>query len=599
MRNVFTAFIAAFTIVLGLLGIPQQAEASLTAGNAFASLKGNTTIDSGGVVHSQTRSIYSLGGGMTSFSGKRVTLLAADPPSFSAGCSGISWHFGGFSFISMDELRQLVEAVAQASLGIAVDLAMQTLCPQCYAVMSKLRDMANMMRNAAADACRVATNLGQMLANSIGLPDSKQTECSTGTSSSGRSEGFLNSIAGSLCRGMQSVNNYLDEQGKNILKFLEGDLGSGKTPPQEVLGKYFNVQYEMLSALGYQDGPVKDLLLNFMGMTIYYPEPVEDCSRAFKELRGDMAGSGSVGIAGGRSTKEIADTSDKTKSAAANTEATQTDKSLQVCHAPPRLTGVEAIGEKLVCGFNPASDIKKFAAKFKLNESDVAQSAIGAMCGLGGGGAISAYAGASAQANPSLYTCNSEGSARCLVPNEVKFENLIGGAQEGYTGLAWEIIDALYDGMINVKNDDPLSDSTKAILNGSGYPLYRLINLAAVYPGMAAELLNTYAATIAVQYAVDTLDRIARPGALSSLEVKGATPQFDQGELMAARANIANMFTEGEVYKDRTLKLMSSKRALIQSIVEINRALQSEVVSKGLSGNTGLAVSLKKQVEGD
>ncbi|WP_144267202.1 conjugal transfer protein TraH, partial [Comamonas thiooxydans] len=181
MRKAIIAFF--MTLASMTMFFTSAQAASPTASAIFSGIGGTTTIDQGGAIHSQTRSIYSLGGGMTSFQGKRVSLLAVDPPNFSAGCAGISWHFGGFSFISMDEIRQLIEAIAQASLGVAVDLAMQVLCPQCYAVMSKLREISNMMRNAAADACKVAKALGESAMNLMGIqtPDMSQQKCGVDT----------------------------------------------------------------------------------------------------------------------------------------------------------------------------------------------------------------------------------------------------------------------------------------------------------------------------------------------------------------------------------------------------------------------------------
>lgn len=592
-RTVLAAVLSAFLILFGAVGAVTPAHASLTAGKAFSNLKGTTTIDKGGSFHSQTRSIYSLGGGMATFPGKKVTFLAADPPSFSAGCSGISWHFGGFSFITMDELRQLVEAVSQASLGVAVDLAMQTLCPQCYAVMSKLRDMANMMRNAAADACRVATNMGQMLASSLGLPENKQTDCATGTSAEGKSDGFLNSIGGSLCQNMDKVTSYLTDNSEKILNFLNGDMSAGdKTPPKEVLDRYFNVQYEMLSALGYQDGPIKDMLLNFMGMTIYHPTPAASCSGVFSNLNTSYNSTTDQPT----DDKEISSATDESKSKEATSEASGTTKGLHVCHAPPRIEGVSYVGQALVCGFDRDKDVANFLANTEMAKEDLMDSALAQLCRLGKevNGDATGDLG-----NIVMYTCKGSETARCTEVKEAKFADVMGVGNDNdkrYTGLAWEVADALYNGVNAVKKNTTLPDNTIAILNGSGYPLYRLINLAAVYPAMATSLIDTYAAVIATQYVIDTLDALARPGSLSSLDVNGINPNIQVSDLMAARASIIDMFSTGGQFKDRTLTLLSQKQALVASIVEINRALQSEVISKGLAGNANLAVSLKNQV---
>lgn len=79
--------LAAFCLFLStaLLTVQTAQAANAAAADIFNSIGGTTTIDRGGAVHSQARSIYSLGGGMVSFQGKKVSLLSADAPSFSAG----------------------------------------------------------------------------------------------------------------------------------------------------------------------------------------------------------------------------------------------------------------------------------------------------------------------------------------------------------------------------------------------------------------------------------------------------------------------------------------------------------------------------------
>src|SRR5690606_33713594 len=118
-----------------------------------------------------------------------------------------------------------------------------------------------------------------------------------------------------------------------------------------------------------------------------------------------------------------------------------------------------------------------------------------------------------------------------------------------------------------------------------GYPLYRLINLAAVYPGMTTELLQTYSAAIAVQYTIDTLDKVARPGALPTIDLRNTTVGLDRAEVRETRSALMNMFRDGQEFRDRTMKQLNEKRALVESIVQINRALQADVISQGLVGN--------------
>lgn len=607
-------FMTACLIITTLFSAMNGAYAgSVTAENIFSSLGGTTTIDQGGAIHSQTRSIYSLGGGMTTFKGKRVSLLAADPPSFSAGCAGISWHFGGFSFISVDEIRQMVEAIAQASLGVAVDLAMQTLCPQCYAVMSKLRDIANMMRNAAADSCKVAKHFGAMLQEKgVFSSDKRITDCSQVSADAGKVDSFMGALT-SPCSLINKAETELTTIGNDVLNFLgAGNNGVAKTPPKDIVDASGNMTYEALDALGYKDGFVKNVLLSYTGMAIIDPVPGKDCKAAFQNLFGSssvnsQASADVLSIIGSEppttviTTSATGPTPADAKDVAAKTEAGQATKSSVVCYAPPLLTGVQEMATKMICGYYPQADMVTFSNRYKLSPDKLAATSLGAMCRstkLNSGGVPGTLSIATKDSeDPWIYDCKAEATSRCVRPQLVRMSTAVYGTTPSgdYTGLAWMILDALYAGVRAVAEDKPLPATTVAILNGSGYPLYRLINMAAVYPGMADELLQAYGAIIATHYAIDTIEKISKPGILPTISLKAGKGGLPRQEVTQIREHIMNILNEAGPMRDQVLKRLSEKRALVDTIVEVNRALQAEVISQGLGGNADLAVSIKRQ----
>lgn len=610
MRNTFFTLLFSFIAVFGSVG---SANASVTAGNIFATIGGTTTVDRGGAIHSQARSIYSLGGGMTSFQGKKVTLMAVDPPSFSAGCTGISWHFGGFAFISVDEIRQMVEAISQASLGIAIDLAMQTLCPQCYAVMSKLRDIANAMRNAAADACSVAKNFGAMLQKSgIFTANNTQTSCAQIEAGEGKSDGILNSFTTGACKLLNGAESAMKEYGGKIESFLTGgNAGAGKTPTKDQIDRIGNISYETMDALGFADGFVKDMLLSYTGMVIVTPEGNTDCRTSFRNLVGSAKDVGAtqdevdaiLATADARTLTPTSSTNvtpDDATTTPAKTEPGGSATGKQICYAPPLITGLKAIAMSLICGFDPASDMKTFSTRFNLKDEELADSSLGAMCNsamIKSEGAILREERLQDTVNMWMYRCDAISTARCLNPKMQRMTAAMntGPSSGQYTGLAWMILDSLYQGVVSVANNEPLPARTVAILNGSGYPLYRLINIAAVYPGMAGELIHAYGAVIATHYALDTLTHVASPGAIPNIGLQGGKA-IELSELNRVRSDIMNMMTETGPMRERVLKRLSEKRVLIDTIIQINKALQAEVMSSGLAGNANLAVSLKRQM---
>ena len=614
MRKVIQAF--CLFLCTALVTVQTAQAANPSAADIFKTIGGTTTIDRGGAIHSQARSIYSLGGGMTTFEGKRVSLLAADPPSFSAGCNGISWHFGGFSFISLDEIRQLVEAVAQASLGIAVDLAMQTLCPQCYAVMAKLRDISNLMRNAAADACNIAKNMGQMLVDKgVFSATGRASKCSEVKGQEGKTNGYLESWAGSACRLLSDAETALNTEGKKVMDFLNyGNPGKGKAPDKDTIDLSGNVTYKGLTALGYQDGPIKDLMLSILGMTVVYPESGADCTQAFaglsatpantvadtKNLSSEKATAANNLLANGSKDKVVPTTTDKR----ATTGDAVTNKSTApaggatggptVCHAPPLISGVQEVGRVLLCGTNPSVEGSHFAGKFMIADSwdavaaynALKQTSLGAMCLVERN---------EESTNPQVYTCRANETGECRAPKMVSMKEMLKATPEGaYTGLAWMVGDALYSGFQAVRDNEPLPDNTKRILNGSGWPLYRLLNMAAVYPAMAGELVNAYSSAIAAQYAMDSLDKLVRIGAqpgISMKSINGLRPE----DVTSIREHIMEQIRQGNQTKTMVLDRLAEKRQLVEVIMQVNKTLQAEVIGQGLGGNTSLAVSIKRQ----
>jgi hypothetical protein len=598
MRKVIVAF---FIFLLSAMAAEQPALASNpTASDIFGAIGGTTTIDQGGAIHSQARSIYSLGGGMVSFQGKHVSLLDADPPSFSAGCNGISWHFGGFAFISMDEIRQLVEAVAQASLGVAVDLAMHTLCPQCYAVMSKLRDISNMMRNAAADACHIATDLGNKLLDGMGFSaTSSSSSCATGNSEQGSTSSLLEGWAGSACSLLSDANTWLTTQSNNITNWLNGNK-SGTTPSKNQFDGKGNITYQALTALGYPDGPSKDILLSVLGMAIVPLSPQADCKSTLANVTVQAVSSTGTSAVDKTTAPTDPGTVNGTnasagQSNAANAPSGGDTKGGVVCYAPPIIDGLTVVARTLMCGANPDAEMQAFANAYypQGGVAAVKNSSVGAMC--------APTQNAEAK-DPPVYDCQATNPSEskvgvCLNPTTVPLSSVqpSSSGYNGFTGLAWMIEAALLDGTKAVMNNTTLPPQTVAILNGSQWPLYRLINMAAVYPGMATDLISAYSSAIAAQYVMDTLDQVTRIGAGTPSINLQATGTLNISTVSSIREQIMDMVRDGDDVRTKVLARLAEKQKLVDTVVQVNKALQAEVIGQGLAGNTSLALSIKKQ----
>ncbi|WP_457641297.1 conjugal transfer protein TraH [Persephonella sp.] len=81
-------------------------------------------------------------------------------PSIKAGCGGIDITFGAFSYFNKEYLVDFVKKTVAQAPAIAFWTAIQTLCPQCQQLQSKLAQLANAINSMNFDSCSIAQSIG-------------------------------------------------------------------------------------------------------------------------------------------------------------------------------------------------------------------------------------------------------------------------------------------------------------------------------------------------------------------------------------------------------------------------------------------------------
>jgi len=109
------------------------------------------------------------------------------------------------------------------------------------------------------------------------------------------------------------------------------------------------------------------------------------------------------------------------------------------------------------------------------------------------------------------------------------------------------------------------------------------------------ELLQAYGSIIAIHYVLDTLQKVGSPGQLPGIDTRAGKGGLQRQEVVDLRRHIMDMLHDGGEVREQVMKRLSEKRNLVDTIVQVNRALQAEVISQGLGGNADLAVSIKRQ----
>ena len=97
-------------------------------------------------------------------------LMSFAPPSFKAGCNGIDFFGGSFSYINGAQFNQMLRNIAQAAAGYAFQLAIEGMCPTCGAVMNNLQKIMQTLNGVMKNSCEA----GKAIVNATAGPEIKE-----------------------------------------------------------------------------------------------------------------------------------------------------------------------------------------------------------------------------------------------------------------------------------------------------------------------------------------------------------------------------------------------------------------------------------------
>ena len=149
-----------------VFGSSQVADADLAA--EMANMFNSMAVTTAPSVFSTARRGVIAGGGIA-ISNRVVNapLVSITPPSFKAGCGGIDFYAGSFSFISGAQFEALLKAVASNAPGYAFEVAMDAMCPTCMKTIEtlarKLQDWVQKFSNSCLLAQGMVNDVGSAL----------------------------------------------------------------------------------------------------------------------------------------------------------------------------------------------------------------------------------------------------------------------------------------------------------------------------------------------------------------------------------------------------------------------------------------------------
>jgi len=535
---------------------------------AFSSFIGDANVTSTGPgrYNSASRTTFVAGGIEARFpqGTSQVSLLSISPPSMpTAGCGGISAHFGGFSFVSGDQIEKLIKNIGQNAVGMVVSVVIKTLCPICDAVIQAMTKLAQDASKLAVDSCAVAQNLVGMAEASFkeqsGPNESFQSNvCGQAVTVSGKESDWLGAVQGidgacsSLSKAMTNVGNVLRKaEGKG------GSSGGGATEDEKALAAkivYFNemgnTTWNILNEVygtGYDKNGNqipefaelqrnKMLLMNVLGTSIITdPEKPGVPYLPGREGRNSML-----------SPKQLFE--------------------LFMCGAPAGYTDTGDANS----GWVKTPSTIKYCKYFYGSIGD--KSLAGQ--GQSGGYDWQVYECAAAEGDPTGYK-------ECvnLVAKPLRESNVLKGA-----GFLPQTERVLYDAVETVATNGTNGKDLKKLIslaNGVNFPIYQAVNAAAVYPASAGDLMSTMSVLVAESLVYAKMEEVLRPQGRNpnAMKIKRdlALRIYDVLEGMN-KMHLSQRESYG--------RMMAVQEGAVHSIRQINLAIQKQVMTPELLGNS-------------
>lgn len=523
-------------------------------GTAFTNLVGSgggaVSVQGAGRFNSAARSGFSGGGVEVRVprGGSAPQLFSASSPRITAGCNGISAHFGGFSFISGQEFVDLIKGIASgAALGFVSSLVMKTLCPACEAVVQELKSAAQAAARLAKDSCAIGQNWGKQfsdgLSNQTDLPDS----CARTAPASGETSDYMSAIS-SICGTLRKATATLNDLNPAV-------KGTGRVAEEAKAGMQCitgqgNITWSRLMAfdtagslqgIANESNARKILLINLLGAEMTYagddvPVGCENGDSSWWEPSGAE------------------------------------DKKDNTHYCSPTMD-MKSFVDVFMCGARSSRQVGTMSAAGVKYCDDLDRSA---------GGDIQ------------MWNCKgdkagtSENFTTCPFLKREPVGNVFQG--QGFLVRVNSLLKSAVERVrTGVGYEDAEGRQIIALINAAPYPLYQAINAAAIYPSAATELLDGMSVMVAETFVHVLIDEMMRLEGRSSSKLcmprQQAMQVLDFVTSMRAmnKENLAKIATNFTV-----------QQQLSEQIRTLNIAIQREVMSEELLQSGKLGQSLNR-----
>lgn len=560
-------FTAAGLLCLGV-GRPVLADTIPDPITAFQSLVNSASVTGPGYYTSATRGVFAAGSLDIRVPSGAVHLITISPPTFSAGCGGISSFFGSFSFLSGPQIEQLVENILKNAVGYAIHIAIRTLCPMCADILGQLQALAQKLASGAIDSCSVAKNLVNSGAKMAGF-GSVSSDGDTGWCSQvavdKNAETDYGAARNDICGTISKASGWLDNSLKATASAVDTATGwmdgGGASDATKSAASIGNTSWKTLTLAGYSNTWVKEIIMSISGATMVQAPQPGDNDQSEKHRYAGFGPSPEV-----NATKMLyllmygADpASDLTAlSKAGQTVSTDVEQQIEFAKGldlgnMPFIWCTGWVGDKEGDGVVPA----------------VENSPYGKMTGK----------------IPNLLMCDHPDPKYSTVKSVIGKNPLITS-----NGLIVSVANSLTSAVYAIQSGKPIPVQALQLMQIVPLPLYRMVNIAAVFPDTASQLVGVYSQFVAVLIAQNIITSwIQHPDA----PVSGATTT---AALQAVNASLAKVIAEISTAVKKNAKDMATtltiQDSLLATLAQVNNVIYQSLGSTGLQGNLGFSQGL-------
>jgi len=487
---------------------------ALTAGNGIDPLIGNNS-----AFRAQLGSSFNGGGLSISYPVQNLRFIDYQPIQFSAGCGGISAHFGGISFVDGAEIVRMIQVIGQNAQGAVVKLALSTLCPQCETIINEINTLMEAAASLSINSCEVATAMVEGAFNTA--QEMWASACSRESAEAGTT---TDQTAGRIdhCNGADQAINNLKAELNTDSKENENAyfVGNGTWMAFRELG-IFN--RNAVTAAGFESAATAQILMSHVGATV--------------------EGQSIKGLAHGDRGKVL-------------------------------LGGI-------MCGWSYPYNLDP--------DYDFVKEYCSALLGT---------------PNSSVPVLSCEGDfVDCDPVKKVDFfapQNVTPSwdpAQDYEEGFLMMVYDDLNEMVDRVQSGQAFSSSHKNLIQISPFPLYRVLNVAAIYPAISRVMLQDYAISLSTMLALEYFHDVMNQSSKNIRQIAGggtvqSTSTLPPRLMNETYVGIKELREAAEKSYSSRMSLYKTQEEIMTNVNKLDQMIIQSTFSAGLGGSTVFTADL-------